>query len=106
MAVQHAHEAVLARIDEGRLVRLALDLLRFDNDNPPGREADVAAFLDAYLKDLGLETEIQEVRPGRNNVLGRLGPAGARPHLILNGHTDPVPAGAAGRATRAARCST
>ena len=42
---------------------------------------------------LGLEIEIQEVSPGRHNVLARLGAAGARPHLILNGHTDTVPAG-------------
>src|SRR5581483_8522809 len=93
MAVHDTQEAVLARIDGERLVRLALDLLRFNTDNPPGNEAEIAAFLAKHLRGLGMETEIQEVQPGRANVLGRLGAAGARPHLILNGHTDTVPAG-------------
>ena len=40
-----------------------------------------------------LACEIQEVKPGRANLLARLGPRGARPHLIFNGHADTVPAG-------------
>ncbi len=94
MVAPSAREAVLAQIDEGRLLRLAQDLIRFNTANPPGNELALATFLVDYFRGLGLEAEVQEVSTGRANALGRLGPAGARPHLILNGHIDTVPAGA------------
>jgi acetylornithine deacetylase len=85
--------AAAERIDEARLVRLAQDLVRIDTDNPPGNETSAAQFLADYLGGLGLQTELEEVRPGRANVIARLGSPDARPHLILNGHTDTVPSG-------------
>jgi acetylornithine deacetylase/succinyl-diaminopimelate desuccinylase family protein len=94
MVVQQAREAALAQIDEERLIQLARDLVRFDTDNPPGNETALAEFLGSYLGKLGLEIEYQEVKPGRSNVLARLGSADASPHLILNGHIDTVPSGA------------
>jgi acetylornithine deacetylase/succinyl-diaminopimelate desuccinylase family protein len=86
-------ERVLSFIDEARLVHLARDLVRIDTQNPPGNEASLAAFAAEYLSRDGVACEIQEVKPGRANLLARLGPEGARPHLIFNGHADTVPAG-------------
>ena len=86
-------ERVLSVIDEARLVHLARDLVRIDTQNPPGNEASLAAFAAEYLSRDGVACEIQEVKPGRANLLARLGPEGARPHLIFNGHADTVPAG-------------
>jgi succinyl-diaminopimelate desuccinylase len=93
LGVDTVRDAVLASIDEQRLVRLAQDLIRLDTTSPPGNEQIVADFVAAYLGRLGLETQIQMVQPGQANVLARLGRAGERPHLILNGHTDTVPVG-------------
>jgi acetylornithine deacetylase len=93
MIVDTVREAVLGNLDEQRLLSLAQELIRLNTDSPPGNEQIVAEFLATYLRSLGLETEVQVVEPGRANVLARLGPAGERPHLILNGHTDTVPAG-------------
>jgi succinyl-diaminopimelate desuccinylase len=93
MAVDAMRGAVLASLDERRLLRLAQDLIRLDTDSPPGNEQVIADFLATYLGAAGLEAQVQVVQPGRANVLARLGRAGERPHLILNGHTDTVPAG-------------
>ncbi len=78
--------------DDARLVeRLAL-LLGFDTQNPPGREAECAAFVAAELRAIGCDVTLQEYAPGRMNVIGRLanGPGAV---LALNTHMDVVPAG-------------
>jgi acetylornithine deacetylase len=86
-------ERVLSFIDETRLVHLAQALVRIDTQNPPGNEGSLASFAAEHLGPFGLACELQEVKPGRANLLARLGPQGARPHLIFNGHADTVPAG-------------
>jgi acetylornithine deacetylase/succinyl-diaminopimelate desuccinylase family protein len=86
-------DRVLSSIDEAQLVRLAQSLIRIDTQNPPGNEKALAALLAERLGRSGMACEIQEVKPGRANLLARLGPEGARPHLIFNGHADTVPAG-------------
>ena len=86
-------ERVLSLIDETRLVQLTQALVRIDTQNPPGNEGSLAAFAAEHLGRFGLACELQEVKPGRANLLARLGPQGARPHLIFNGHADTVPAG-------------
>jgi acetylornithine deacetylase/succinyl-diaminopimelate desuccinylase family protein len=86
-------ERVLSFVDEAGLVRLAQSFVQIDTQNPPGNEGALAASAAEYLGRWGLACEIQEVKPGRNNLLARLGSEGAHPHLIFNGHTDTVPAG-------------
>lgn len=80
-------------INAERLLRLASDLVRIPSENPPGQEAEVAAFLVRYFTDLGIEPTVQEVTSGRPNVLVHLEGQDPGPHLIFNGHTDVVPAG-------------
>jgi acetylornithine deacetylase/succinyl-diaminopimelate desuccinylase family protein len=86
-------DAVLNHIDRERLIRLAQGMVRIPSDNPPGNEGPVARFLAEHLTRAGFETELRDVWPGRPNVLARWGERGARPHLILNGHTDALPPG-------------
>jgi acetylornithine deacetylase/succinyl-diaminopimelate desuccinylase family protein len=86
-------DKVLLHVDAERLVRLAQDMVRIPSDNPPGREVELARFLGDYLTRAGLKSELREVTPDRPNVVARLGDAGARPHLILNGHIDALPPG-------------
>ncbi len=70
-------------------------LLRLDTTNPPGNEALAAAYLQAQLAEVGIESEQLADIPGRSNLLGRWkGDGSARP-LLLMGHVDVVPAEAA-----------
>ena len=80
-------------IDPQRLLDLVRELVRIPSENPPGNEAAVGDYLTAYFQRLGIEPLVQEVAPGRPNILVRLEGAAPGPHLIFNGHTDVVPPG-------------
>ena len=67
-------------------------LVAFNTENPPGLEAEAAAFLGDHLNRLGFATELQEPCPGRANVVARLD-NGAGPAFAFNSHIDVVPAG-------------
>ena len=73
---------------------LTRDLVRADSRNPslgrggPG-EGDAARVLARTLREWGFAVELQEVLPGRPNVVARAG-AGDGPTLMLNGHLDVV----------------
>lgn len=83
----------LHAVDATALVQLTTDLVRFPSVTPPGSEEPIARFLAERFRAHGLGVELQEVTPGRFNAVGRLGQARGRPHLVLNGHLDVVPAG-------------
>jgi acetylornithine deacetylase len=68
-----------------------------DSTNPeltPGGDGEgaVGDLIASRLRAAGLEVELDEVRPGRPNVIGRLRGGGAGPTLMLCGHTDVVAA--------------
>src|SRR5258706_13678534 len=48
--------------------------------------------LAGWCRDAGLDVSVQEVEPGRPNVLATWR-GGRGPHLLLTGHIDTVPAG-------------
>ena len=82
------------RIARGDAVALARALVQIDSRNPalvPGAlgEGDAVRFLSAVLDDWGFAVELQDVAPGRQNVIARIGPADT-PALMLNGHLDVV----------------
>lgn len=60
-------------------------------------EQQVAGFLHDLFRREGLESQLQEVDPGRFQVVGRLRGSGGGRTLMLNGHIDidPLPAGLA-----------
>jgi acetylornithine deacetylase/succinyl-diaminopimelate desuccinylase family protein len=84
---------VLAAIDEAATLALLRDLIRCPSENPPGEEEATARCLAAYFERNGIAHRVEEVRPGRPNVIAEAGAAGG-PALVLNGHLDTVPAGA------------
>ena len=53
-----------------------------------GEEGEVGRFLASYLEELGYRVELQEIEPGRANVLAR---TGARARVVLSTHMDTVP---------------
>jgi len=91
---------VLERISADEVVELTRALVRIPSVYRPGdptaTEARVAGFVEAWLRAEGFTVEVQEVAPGRPNVIGWIGEKtpGAR-SLLLEGHTDVVTEGAA-----------
>jgi acetylornithine deacetylase len=76
-------------------IRLLRELVAIDSVNPslvPGAagEAAVAQAVAAHLRRIGLDVEMQEVVPGRSNVIGVLEGRGKGRSLMLCGHIDTV----------------
>jgi acetylornithine deacetylase len=74
---------------------LVAALVSIDSVNPdlvPGGagEAQVAAFVADWLRDAGLEVELDEAAPGRPSVVGVARGSGGGRSLMLNGHLDTV----------------
>ena len=89
---------VFERINAEEVVELTRDLVRIPSvyrpDEPGANEAQAAAFVESWFKREGLPVEVQQVAPGRPNVLawvGEKGPGGRC--LLLEGHTDVVTEG-------------
>ncbi len=87
--------AVFSHVDSSDLISTLRELVKIDSINPslvPGGagEAEIAAFIAGFLKDLGLRVELCEVCKDRPNVVGILSGKGSGPSLILNGHMDTV----------------
>ncbi|HSJ98773.1 MAG TPA: M20 family metallopeptidase, partial [Myxococcota bacterium] len=75
-------------------VELAQRLMRFDTVNPPGREAECAAFLGEVLDRAGFATRLVPMGDGRASLVARRGnAAGGRKPLAFTGHIDVVPLG-------------
>ena len=77
------------------VIRLLKDLVAIDSVNPAlvsgaSGEAAIARALVAELRRIGLTTEVQEVAPGRPNVVGVLEGRAPGRSLMLCGHIDTV----------------
>lgn len=79
-------QKVLKNVRRDRVVELTCALV--DIPSPTGHEADVAAFLVDYMKDMGLRAELQEITEGRFNAIGTLRGTGGGLNLLFNGHID------------------
>jgi acetylornithine deacetylase len=82
------------RPDAGNAVELTRLLVRVDSRNPDGvagapAEGEVARALASVLEGWGFRVSLQEVVPGRPNVVARIGTPGSR-SLMFNGHLDVV----------------
>jgi succinyl-diaminopimelate desuccinylase len=71
---------------------LLADLVRIETENPPGNEAECAEFMADWFDERGIAaTLLGDPNPDRPQVAARVGDGD--PTLVLNGHTDVVPAG-------------
>ena len=75
---------------ERTAVHILQDLIRFDTTNPPGNERACIEYLDALLRDVGIETSIVSKDPQRPNLVARLQGTGNAGGLLLFGHVDVV----------------
>lgn len=83
------------------VVELAQALVRIPSVNPDGDpgtsatgEADCAAYVAGFLRDCGANAVLEEVLPGRPNVIGRFpSDAPGKPKIVFGPHTDTVGVG-------------
>lgn len=92
--------AAAAAVDADRLVELTRGLVRVRSVYEPetgGNESAAAHFVADWLRAAGLEPVVEEVAPGRPNVICDWQGSGFRPGrdrtLMLEGHTDVVTEG-------------
>jgi succinyl-diaminopimelate desuccinylase len=93
-----ALDRVFGQISADEVVELTRTLVRIPSVYRPGEpaanEAEVASFVEGWFRREGLPVEVQEVAPGRPNVLSWIGEKGpGRRCLLLEGHTDVVTEG-------------
>jgi acetylornithine deacetylase len=77
------------------LVDLLSRLVAIDSVNPDliagaAGEAEIAGFVAGWLERAGLDVEVEEVVPGRPNVVGVARGTGGGRSLLLNAHMDTV----------------
>jgi acetylornithine deacetylase len=82
-------------VTDADMERLLSDLVRIDSVTPwliPGGagERAIAAWIRDWLADLPVEVTLEEVEPGRPNVLATLRGSGGGRSLCLNAHSDTV----------------
>jgi succinyl-diaminopimelate desuccinylase len=95
--IAQTESALLQDLDAEEVVRLTQELVRIDSVIRPdtgGTEREVAAYLARWIRrELGVEPLVEEVEPGRENVLATLDSGRPGPVLMLEGHTDVVTEG-------------
>lgn len=82
-------------ITEAKTEELLAALVRIESVTPwlipSGRgEADVARFMAEWVGDLPVEVLLDEIAPGRVNLVARLAGSGGGPTLCVNAHADTV----------------
>ncbi len=82
------------------VVSLLQQLVRIPSvnpDNAPGTdrigEETLAIFLSGWLESIGAEVTLEEIRPGRPNLIARFAPLDGRPRILLGPHLDTVGVG-------------
>ena len=83
--------------DRETVIQLTKELVQipsvYRENDPEGNELKVATYVANYLQEIGIETHIQEVVPGRPNVIGIVDSGKPGKTLLFEGHTDVVTAG-------------
>ena len=81
-------------VNKKRLIETIQKLISLDSQNPPGDERQIAAFVERYLKNLGLKIKTYAFSDKRVNILATLPGEQRQKSLLLTPHLDTVPAGA------------
>ena len=77
---------ILRHIREEEVVDLASELIRIPSFTE--NETLAAEFMRGFFEDHGFEAEMQEVQPGREQVVARLRGSGGGRSMMFNGHLD------------------
>ncbi len=88
---------LISSINEQELIELTRSLVKIDSVIRPetgNTEREVVAFIAEWIrKEIGIEPEIDEVLPGRENIILTIDSGEDGPALMLEGHTDVVSEG-------------
>jgi acetylornithine deacetylase len=79
-------DKILAEVKEEEIVAMCCDVINIPS--PTGEELQMAHYMQAALRELGLNVTWQEVEEGRANVVGRWMGNGGGNNLMFNGHMD------------------
>ena len=95
--IRETEQRVLSFINKDELIRLTQDLVRIDSVIRPetgNTEAGVVRFIADWIRrELGVEPLIEEVLPGRENIIVTIDSGQEGPCLMFEGHTDVVSEG-------------
>ena len=83
---ENVRKAVVDALEPNEAVSLVKQLVNIPS--PEGEELECARFLYEYMRQAGIEAQLQEVEEGRANVIAVVRGAGDGPTLMLNGHLD------------------
>ena len=84
-------QQLLSRIDRKACVEFVASMIRYKSYSGTTGENELARFMLANMRALGLSTELQEVADGRVNAIGRVAGNGGGESLLFNGHLDTNP---------------
>ncbi|TRO55444.1 M20 family peptidase, partial [Candidatus Bathyarchaeota archaeon] len=74
-------QILLSKVNEnGELTELLQRLLRIPSDNPPGDTTAITEFIQQYLREYGIESDIIVTKPGIANIIASVGEG--KPHLV------------------------
>lgn len=74
-------------------VSLTADLVKLNSENPVNDEGAVTDYITACLSDWKIDYKLQEVMPGRQNIIATVKGSGEKPPLFFIAHMDTVPVG-------------
>lgn len=84
---------VMKAVKKAEVEKLVKDLVRIpSHSNVPTREKAVAEFLKGFLEGEGVDARLRYAEKDRPNVIAVIKGTGGGRSLMLNGHTDTVPA--------------
>jgi len=86
-------ETIIEGMHSVEAIKIIQDLVRLPSENPPGKEDEIAQYIENFMKGLGLDVSYFEFLPGRPSVMGVIKGLKRKPVLMFNGHLDVVPAG-------------
>jgi acetylornithine deacetylase/succinyl-diaminopimelate desuccinylase-like protein len=75
---------------DAEIVSRLQTIIRFDTTNPPGDELALARYLEATLREEGIETTLFEPVRNRAELVGRIPGSGLKRPVILLAHMDVV----------------
>ena len=67
------------------------DLIKFNSSHPAGRTVECVEYIEKYLDEHGIPSEIHTKDPNKPNIVGKLGSRGKK--ILWLGHLDVVPEG-------------
>lgn len=82
----------LVDVKKTELLELCAKLIRIPSENPPGHMEEITEFICKYLRDCGIEYQVVYPEKDKPNIIAYMG-RGMGKTLLLNGHSDVVPAG-------------